>query len=133
MISLTQILVPTDFSEPSDNAMRYARALAETFGAALHLLHVVEEPVMYGWEAYSPELIREGLLVAAGGIPMKQEHRFEFRGHGLCLELEIGDDEPPRSITAAGVFGDAEVLLLRSLCRQLSASFYDSEEGDFAF
>ena len=73
------------------------------------------------------------LLVAAGGTPMKQEHRFEFRGHGLSLELEIGDDEPPRSITAAGIFGDAEVLLLRALCRQLSASFYDSEEGGFAF
>ena len=73
------------------------------------------------------------VLVAAGGIPMNKEHRFEFRGRGLSLELEIGDDEPPRSITAAGLFGDAEVLLLRSLCRQLSASFYDSEEGSFAF
>lgn len=38
----TRILVPTDFSEPSDAALDYARALADKFGASLHLLHVIE-------------------------------------------------------------------------------------------
>jgi len=38
----TRILVPTDFSEPSDAALEYARALADKFGATLHLLHVIE-------------------------------------------------------------------------------------------
>jgi nucleotide-binding universal stress UspA family protein len=40
MILLTQVLVATDFSEASDVAMDYGRALARTFGASLHLLHV---------------------------------------------------------------------------------------------
>lgn len=35
-----QILVPTDFSPPSDAALSYARLLGNTFDASLHLLHV---------------------------------------------------------------------------------------------
>src|SRR5512145_3181929 len=36
-----QMLVPTDFSPASDAALSYARLLARTFDASLHLLHVV--------------------------------------------------------------------------------------------
>ena len=46
MIVLTQILVATDFSEASAAAMDYGRALARTFGASLHLLHVIENPFL---------------------------------------------------------------------------------------
>ena len=42
MIDLHRILVPTDFSKFSDNALRYAVAFAEKFEAELYLLHVVQ-------------------------------------------------------------------------------------------
>jgi nucleotide-binding universal stress UspA family protein len=42
MIRLTQILVATDFSDASQVALDYGRALARTFGASLHVLHVME-------------------------------------------------------------------------------------------
>jgi nucleotide-binding universal stress UspA family protein len=35
-----RILVPTDFSPPSDAALSYARLLGKTFDTSLHLLHV---------------------------------------------------------------------------------------------
>ena len=38
----TRILVPTDFSRPSDAALVYARRLAAYTGATIHLLHVVD-------------------------------------------------------------------------------------------
>ncbi len=46
MILLKQILVATDFSDPSVAALDYGRALARTFGASLHLLHVMENPFL---------------------------------------------------------------------------------------
>jgi nucleotide-binding universal stress UspA family protein len=42
--SFKSILVPTDFSDTSTEALKHATLLAETFQATLHLLHVVEKP-----------------------------------------------------------------------------------------
>jgi nucleotide-binding universal stress UspA family protein len=42
MIQLARILLPTDFSDFSAQATKYACAFAEQFGAELHLLHVLE-------------------------------------------------------------------------------------------
>jgi nucleotide-binding universal stress UspA family protein len=42
VITLKNVLVATDFSEPSDAALMYGRELAARFGATLHVLHVTE-------------------------------------------------------------------------------------------
>ena len=42
MILLKNILVATDFGPASDAALTYGRALAQQFGARLHLLHAAE-------------------------------------------------------------------------------------------
>lgn len=47
MIRIENILLPTDFSEPSLTATRYALELTRRFEATLHLLHVIEDPVIY--------------------------------------------------------------------------------------
>jgi nucleotide-binding universal stress UspA family protein len=47
MIELKNLLVPVDFSEPSLKATEYALSLARRFGATVHLLHVIEDPVVY--------------------------------------------------------------------------------------
>lgn len=49
----TRILVPTDFSAPSDAALAMAKELAARFGASLHLVHVLEDP--YAVAAYSAD------------------------------------------------------------------------------
>ena len=51
MIALKRILVPSDFSECSEAALKYGRALADAFGASLHLLHVVQDPYTQPWAA----------------------------------------------------------------------------------
>ncbi len=52
MVVLKNILVATDFSEPSAVAMAYGRDLARSYDATLHVLHVVEDVMM----RYSPEV-----------------------------------------------------------------------------
>src|SRR5262245_38027429 len=42
MIDIKNVMVATDFSEPSDCALAYGRELARTFDATLHIVHVVE-------------------------------------------------------------------------------------------
>ena len=44
MIRLTKLLVPTDFSEDSEQAARYAVELAKRFQAEIHCIHVVDIP-----------------------------------------------------------------------------------------
>jgi nucleotide-binding universal stress UspA family protein len=54
MIALTHVLVPTDFSDASEAALKYGKAFAGAFGASLHIVHVIEEPYGQPWavEAY---------------------------------------------------------------------------------
>ena len=42
----SRILVPTDFSAPSDAALEYARVVAGTLGASVHVLHVMDAPAI---------------------------------------------------------------------------------------
>jgi nucleotide-binding universal stress UspA family protein len=51
MIDLHRILVPTDFSKSSSNALTYGVAFADKFGAELHLLHVVQDLALFVPEA----------------------------------------------------------------------------------
>src|SRR5947208_16233907 len=47
MIDLRRILVPTDFSKHSENALTYAVAFADKFGSELSLLHVVQDLALF--------------------------------------------------------------------------------------
>jgi nucleotide-binding universal stress UspA family protein len=51
MLTLKTVLVPTDFSEASESALRYGKAMAEAFGASLHIVHVMEDLLAHAWAA----------------------------------------------------------------------------------
>lgn len=79
MIVLKNILVATDFSEPSDVALNYGRDMARSYSATLHVLHVVENVIV----RYSPEIV-----VAS---PVLQENlESEARRH---LDAALTDDD----------------------------------------
>jgi nucleotide-binding universal stress UspA family protein len=80
------ILVPTDFSDESHAARIYATMLADAFGARLHVLHVIPDPLAMGWGvdvAYLPQLlerternVREQLDRL---LTPEERHRFDAR------------------------------------------------------
>ncbi len=45
-VSIKSIMCPVDFSDSSDHALQYAIAFAQSYGATLRLLHVVQPPLM---------------------------------------------------------------------------------------
>ena len=59
-----RILVPTDFSPPSDAALEYARILAAKFGSTLRILHVVDDP------SSSSEFVSDGFAPSTEEIQM---------------------------------------------------------------
>jgi nucleotide-binding universal stress UspA family protein len=67
MIKISNVLVATDFSDASESALLYGREFARTFGATLHVMHVVENAVMWaGPEAVSIDFARLQAELEAG-------------------------------------------------------------------
>jgi nucleotide-binding universal stress UspA family protein len=78
-MTLRNVLVATDFSEPSCVALEHGKELARRYGAALHVLHVIRQiPTYYGSDV--------GLAVA--GIEAKLEASAQRE-----LELAVGDND----------------------------------------
>jgi nucleotide-binding universal stress UspA family protein len=67
MASIQRVLLATDFSETSTYAAEYAVLIAKQFGAALHVLHVVENvsPILMDGLAYLPPDFFEEMEKAA--------------------------------------------------------------------
>ena len=57
-MTLARILLPTDFSDTAQHALDYARELAWRFGAGVHLLHVVPDP-MQNWAVEAMPVVSE--------------------------------------------------------------------------
>jgi universal stress protein A len=91
-MTITRIVVPTDFSVDAETATRYAIELAQRFDASVHLLHVVESPIMAGaWssELYTTEIaglqvnlvrdaeehLRRYVATASSSVPLSSEVR----------------------------------------------------------
>ena len=57
MIEIQKILVPTDFSEYSQHALKYAVALTLSFKAKLYVVHVWDQSIVAApTETFHPEI-----------------------------------------------------------------------------
>jgi nucleotide-binding universal stress UspA family protein len=95
MIALKKILVPHDFSDTSEAAVRYATALAHNFGAKLYLLHVSDKAKFematefpLGLDGTLEDAVRERLVkILSPREQMEFKPAFEFRSGAPAMEI----------------------------------------------
>src|SRR5262245_4543810 len=96
MIDLRRILVPTDFSKWSQNALAYGAAFAEKFGAEVYLLHVVQDLALFIPEAVlaaPPMMPPVEQFVAAARAALERVAR-EAHAPGVVLRPEVAEGLP---------------------------------------
>lgn len=102
MIGLKRVLVPTDFSETSEAALKYGVALAGAFGATLHVLHIVDEPLHRSWGGYVPVASFQAAI----------EH-LEGEARRRIEELVSKEDVATGRTVPATMWGDARDQILK--------------------
>jgi nucleotide-binding universal stress UspA family protein len=114
MISLKTVLVATDFSEPSEVAVRYGRALADAFHASLHILHVVPDSMALPWATMA-----DGLAMADVQRQWEREANErlqrmlpESEREALHATLVTRAGDPVRQITSYALETSADLVVL---------------------
>jgi len=110
-MAFTQILIPTDFSEPANRALRYALEEATFHHANVTLLHVL--PAHTGTDVY---------YITGGGPGARPD--FE-----PALERRFGTSTPPQPRVVLQDHHEAALTQLRDL---MPASFEGSWDADVA-
>jgi nucleotide-binding universal stress UspA family protein len=113
-MQIKKILVPTDFSEHADHALASAVKLARPVGASIHLIHVVQLPVL----AVNPEApmlpvtfwqeLREHARKRLAPVQKKIE------ADGVHCEIEVIEDVPGFAIPAAAQRVHADLIVMGS-------------------
>ena len=132
MITLKNILVPSDFSECSDQAVRYGLELARKFDATIHLLHVVQDPATQPWvaEGFAMPLLdvveqwqkqAEGRLAAAVPPADRARSRVASTIGSSCPEILRYAEEQGIDLIVMGTHGRGAVghLLLGSIAEKV--------------
>ena len=96
-MQLKQILIPIDFSDYSDQALRWGVSLAQKYGAQLLLLHVIPEVLE---EVSARESAGEQLVIDLTAEVEAQLHEIARQGlkEGVAVDVRVADGEPADAI-----------------------------------
>jgi nucleotide-binding universal stress UspA family protein len=112
---ISRILVPVDFSEHSDRALRYAMRIASQFGATLELFHVVEDPSMSGaWgpEMYVPNMQELLRTLIADAREHLDTARASVKDPRVAVETRVVTGSPVRSIIEQTATGHFDLIVM---------------------
>jgi len=121
MLKPTKILVPSDFSDFSDKALRQGLDIALQYGAKVYLLHVINEEVRQCVDFYciSLETVKEmedQMVTSAGEQLQKQLEKFpQARGVEVIADTRKG--VPYEEILREGQERGIDLIVIASLGR----------------
>jgi universal stress protein A len=111
LFALNRILVPTDFSESSNSAYKYALKFAQQFHAELHVIHVLE-PVLSPEFANLPgaaALPREELVLASTNLRVWADSAGAM---GIRTNLVLRNGLPAHEIVEAAKDLNVDLVIL---------------------
>jgi nucleotide-binding universal stress UspA family protein len=113
-IMFKRILVPMDFSPPSEAALEYARSVAARYGASLHLLHVADDPyrAFYSAEAFVPAIegLRDEILTETTRCLTERLRPSDVAELGATAEAIVGT--PAGSIVEYASGNDIDLIVM---------------------
>jgi nucleotide-binding universal stress UspA family protein len=126
MLRPTKILVPTDFSEYSDRALKQALDIAKQYGAKVYVLHVLHEEMYYINEfssvAGALQKIEDSKLAAARENLKKQLDNFpQIKDAEVVTNVRLG--VPYEEILKEGEEKGIDLIVIASLGRSGIAKY----------
>ncbi|MGA2108116.1 MAG: universal stress protein [Syntrophorhabdales bacterium] len=128
MFQPTKILVPTDFSHPSDKALGEALDIAKQYSAAIYLLHVIPQEldymcsVDYCVDAGTMQQLQEKVTPGAHQSLQKQMEKFPL-SKDVKIVAEVRKGHPAEEILKAQEEKDADLIVMAPLGRTGLAKF----------
>jgi len=127
MLRPTKILVPTDFSESSDKALKQALDIAKQYNAKVFLFHVVSTEIKscMGDACLGDDMIRDienQIITRAREDLQKQLDKFP-QSKEVSVITEIGDGTPYASILKEAEDKGIDLIVIASLGRSGIARF----------
>ncbi len=112
MREIRTILVPTDFSSHSGEAIGFATGLAKSLGASIHLLHAYSIPVqaLTPYDFSIPSSGWEGIRAAAG--QKLDQLREKVAAEGLEVSVHLSQALPTEAITSAAEELRADLIVM---------------------
>ena len=112
MARFRTILVPTDFSDCSEAALRVALDLAGTLGAKLRLLHVYPAPALL-FDPYGIQPAEPILLEAPKAARQRLEREIEaVSGDGVEIDGEVREGVPAAQIVEEAREWGADLIVM---------------------
>jgi universal stress protein A len=127
MLRPTKILVPTDFSEYSDRALKQALNIAKQYKAEVFLLHAVSEDAYpTNLDSAPPEVvvrrIKDGTVVSAQETLQKQLDSFP-QHEGVNVVTNIRHGVPYEEILKEAEEKEIDLIVIASLGRSGIAKY----------
>lgn len=113
MFPIKTIIVPTDFSDASEAALRSAAALARHDGASVHLLHVIRLPFLHTtYDVNVPEAIWKGLRKGTEERLGEASRQLEELGVREVHRIVSDSLQPEEAIARSARELDADLVLM---------------------